>query len=109
MTTPGVTMNTRWTRILIHFLLWAAISLAGFGAAVWQLWNHLMPELFGLAAIGYWQACGLMGLCWVLFGGWRWSSLPRAGRARPGASPMTDQERHELREKLGNRAASGPA
>jgi hypothetical protein len=99
-------MNNQWTKLLIHVCLWATISLAGFGAAVWQLWNNLMPSMFGLATIGYWQACGLMGLCWVLFGGWRWSGLPRAERAREATTPMTDQERSALREKLKNRQSA---
>ncbi len=33
------------------------------------LWNWLMPELFGLAAISFWQAVGLLTLCKILFGG----------------------------------------
>lgn len=31
------------------------------------LWNWLMPVIFGLPEIGYWQALGLMALSSVLF------------------------------------------
>jgi hypothetical protein len=31
-----------------------------FGFVVMLLWNWLMPELFGLKRIGYWQAWGLL-------------------------------------------------
>jgi len=31
------------------------------------LWNWLMPELFKLATVTYWQACGLTGLSSILF------------------------------------------
>jgi hypothetical protein len=31
------------------------------------LWNRLMPEIFGLKTIGFWQALGLNLLCGILF------------------------------------------
>ena len=34
---------------------------------VMLLWNALMPDLFGLAQIGFWQALGLSCLCSILF------------------------------------------
>ena len=33
------------------------------------LWNWLMPDLFHLPAISFWQAAGLLLLCKILFGG----------------------------------------
>jgi hypothetical protein len=49
----------------------AVAALVGFllGIAVMALWNWLMPELFGLPEIGYWQAVGLFVLCHLLFKG----------------------------------------
>ena len=32
------------------------------------LWNNLIPEIFGLSKISYWQAAGLMILAQILFG-----------------------------------------
>ncbi len=52
-------------------LIIVVIVLAGFGSAVLYLWNWLMPAIFGLPSITYWQALGLMGLSWLLFGGLR--------------------------------------
>ena len=43
-----------------------AISLL-LALPVMLLWNWLMPELFGLSAIGFWQAAGLMLLSSFLF------------------------------------------
>jgi len=37
------------------------------GVAVMALWNWLMPAIFGLPTIGYWQAVGLFILCHLLF------------------------------------------
>ena len=38
------------------------------GWAVKWLWNSLMPELFGLTTITYWQAVGILVLAKILFG-----------------------------------------
>src|SRR4030095_6563849 len=53
------------------------IVFAGFGSAVLHLWNWLMPSLFGLRVITYWEAVGVMGLSWILFGGLRGFGLYR--------------------------------
>ena len=37
------------------------------GIAVMLLWNWLMPTLFGLSEITYWQGCGLSLLAGLLF------------------------------------------
>lgn len=37
------------------------------GLPTWLLWNWLMPELFGLPVITFWQAVGLNLLCFILF------------------------------------------
>lgn len=36
--------------------------------ALQLLWNWLMPELFGLVAISYWQALGILVLAKLIFG-----------------------------------------
>jgi hypothetical protein len=40
-----------------------------FGFVIMLLWNWLMPEIFGLATITYWQAVGIFILFKVLLGG----------------------------------------
>jgi hypothetical protein len=49
----------------VGFLLVAAAS----GAIVMLLWNWLMPSIFGLAVINFWQAAGLLILARILLGG----------------------------------------
>ena len=44
-------------------------AIAVFSAAAMFLWNALMPEIFGLSALSYWQAAGLVILARILFGG----------------------------------------
>jgi len=81
-----------------------------FGEAVLHLWNWLMPTLFRLPTIGFWQAMGLMALSWTLFGGMRGMSgarPARRGRSRPSMherwEEMTPEEREKFREWVRSR------
>jgi hypothetical protein len=94
-------MHARPFKMLVLVLLWALIAVAGFGSAVWQLWNRLMPPLFGLPVIGFWQAVGLMALSWLLFGGWRGAG-GLGGRRRGRRHALTAEERARLRASLHN-------
>jgi hypothetical protein len=99
-------MSPRWIRIVIGVALALIIAIAGFGQAVHYLWNWLMPTLFGLPVVTFWQAVGLLALSWTLFGGWRGFRGPRSGRGRMMAArwkEMTPEERARFREGLRNR------
>jgi hypothetical protein len=56
---------------IIHsiLLIIGLLILAGllFGVPVMILWNLLMPDIFGLPVIGFWQAFGLNLLSSILF------------------------------------------
>ena len=62
-------MKSNWTVRGLEIAMLVAIVIAGFGQAVLQLWNLLMPSIFGLRPISFWQAVGLLALSWILFGG----------------------------------------
>jgi hypothetical protein len=82
-------------KIIVGFAVFAFLFVAGFGWAVRQLWNVLMPELFGLPRISFWQAVGLLTLSWLLFGGWR--GMPRGGAGHHRRwKGLTDEERAQL-------------
>lgn len=49
----------------VCFLLIVAV----FSAIIMLLWNWLMPSLFGLITINFWQAAGLFIFARILFGG----------------------------------------
>ncbi len=51
----------------IGFALVGLALLALLGWVVMLLWNWLMPDIFGLPSVSYWQAWGLLVLCWILF------------------------------------------
>lgn len=40
-----------------------------FGFVIMWLWNALMPDIFGLTTLTYWQAVGLFILAKIIFGG----------------------------------------
>jgi len=74
-----------------------------FGFAVMWLWNWLMPDLFGLRPIGFWQAFGLLVLARLLFGGVRGGSgrhMRWRHRMRERWERMTPEERERFREGL---------
>ena len=58
--------------IVMGFVLLGIIAVTAlavlFGFVVMWLWNALMPAIFSLPAIGYWQAVGLVVLAHIFFG-----------------------------------------
>jgi hypothetical protein len=40
-----------------------------FAAVVMFLWNNLLPGIFGLSVLNYWQALGILALSRILFSG----------------------------------------
>lgn len=59
--------------VIAAMILFGVIAITGlailFGFVIMWLWNALMPDLFGLTAITYWQGVGLFILAKILFGG----------------------------------------
>ena len=99
-------MNRNWIVKSFGVILFVTIVIAGFGQAVLQLWNWLMPNIFGLNRISFWQAVGLLGLSWILFGGFRGGRFfshcgPRSMRERWGQ--MTPEQRDRFRKGLERR------
>lgn len=54
--------------VIMGIIAFAAFALV-FGLVLRELWNWLMPEIFGLGTIDYWQAVGIFVLGKLLFGG----------------------------------------
>ena len=58
---------------IIGMIIFGIIAITGlailFGFVIMWLWNWLMPEIFGLTTITYWQAVGLFVLFKLLLGG----------------------------------------
>jgi len=104
-------MRRKW--ILVLAPLGIAAFLAIGGAVVMQLWNWLLPALFGWSAITFWQALGLLALCRILFGGFGGRGFRPSFRRRLAErwDAMSPEERERLRHGLRSRCGewSAPA
>jgi len=83
--------------IFFPFAIAAFVALVGF--VVMGLWNALMPVIFHLGVITFWQAVGLFVLCKVLFG---FGGGHRGGpwrNKRFNMKDMTPEERERFKEK----------
>ena len=63
------TMRRHGPLHVVKVVLIVAVASVVLGFAVRELWNWLMPAIFGLRAITYWQALGLFVLGKLLLGG----------------------------------------
>jgi len=72
---------------MIVIVIVAAVVL---GLVVEHLWNWLMPAIFGLRTISYWQAVGLLVLSKILLGGFH-KHGKRGGRGRHWRGRMQEK------------------
>lgn len=87
----------------------ALAAIAGFSAVTMLLWNCLIPGIFGLGTINFWQALGLLVLSRILFsgmGGHGRFMAGKMGHGMHGRNPihekwmkMTPEERKEFLKK----------
>jgi hypothetical protein len=101
-------MRGKWIFRGLKIAVFVVLGLLVFGFVVMSLWNWLMPALFGLRTIHFWQALGLLILSKILFGGFR-------GRGGPGMhwrrrmmerwEQMTPEEREKFRQGMGGRCS----
>lgn len=95
----------RFVRML-KIALMATVAVAVFSFIVMTLWNVLMPGIFAVHSIGFWQALGLLLLSKILFGGFR----PPIGGGQRGRArmierfeKMTPEEREKFKHGLRGR------
>jgi hypothetical protein len=87
------------------------IGLAGFtlfiflgGSVVRLLWNWLMPMLFGLREVTFWQAVGILALSRILFGG-----LGVGHGSRRWSRDMSPEDRERFRQRMRDHFGMGPS
>jgi hypothetical protein len=73
-------------------LVFVPVFLAFCGAITMWLWNWLMPGIFHLPVIGFWQAVGILILSQILFRG---GHFRRMGRSRWKKERIRDRMREE--------------
>ena len=75
------------------------------GKVVQLLWNWLMPMLFGLREVTFWQAVGILALSRILFGGFGMGGGGR--RSRRWDRHMSAEERQRFRQRMRDRCGMG--
>jgi hypothetical protein len=87
-------MRKKW----IYFAPLIVLLFIGFvalgGQVVKELWNWLMPNLFGLKPLTFWQALGLLALSRILVGGFG------LGGGRHSRRDMSPEERQKMRQRF---------
>jgi len=87
-------------KVLLCITVFALVA----GFVVKGLWNALMPEIFGLHVLTFWQALGLLLLAKLLFGGFHRHSGGGRGvwrnRMRERWEKMTPEEREKFRDGM---------
>ncbi len=105
-------MRKRWIVLAPIALLGILLFMAIGGGIVMQLWNWLLPTLFGWRQITFWQALGLLALCRILFGGFGRHGSGRSDFRRRRAERwerMTPEERERFRQGVWGRCGFGPS
>ncbi len=89
------------------------IAIGIFGFVVMSLWNWLVPAVFGLRAITFWQALGILVLSKILFSGF--NGRPGRGgnwkrRMEERWQQMSPEEREKFAQGMfGRGCRPGPA
>jgi hypothetical protein len=92
-------------------ILLVIIGIGAFGAIVMLLWNALMPDIFHLPQITFWQALGLLLLSKILFSSFRGGGPKRRMKDRLTEKwmNMTPEEREKFKQDWGGRCGRGKA
>ena len=92
-------MRRKWILIVPAAIAGMVLFVFIGGQTVRLLWNWLLPQLFGVPQVTFWQALGLLALGRILFGGFG----PHGGSGshyRRRWEAMTPEERERIRERI---------
>jgi sterol desaturase/sphingolipid hydroxylase (fatty acid hydroxylase superfamily) len=78
--------------VIVGVAVMVPAFLALFGAVTMWLWNWLMPTIFKLPEIGFWQAIGLLLLAHIFFKG---GQARRAGKAQWRRAKLRERMRED--------------
>ena len=94
------------------FILLSPLFLTGFlllialgGEIVRRLWNWLLPALFGVSEITFWQALGLLALSRILVGGFGLGggSHDRSQRRKCASNRFSDRIADRVADRVAER------
>ena len=102
-------MNTSFKKRWYFFVPLIIAGIAAFSFITMALWNYLMPAIFNLPAINFWQALCLLILSRILFSGG-----PRPMPHRPWSKnlrekweKMSPEEREKFHQRLHSKCGPG--
>jgi hypothetical protein len=107
-------MRRKWIFIAPLAILGMLLCVFIGGELVLQLWNWLLPPLFGFRQITFWQGLGILLLCRILVGGYGLRGSDRskvrsrvadrlADRMGDRWDAMTPEERERFRQRMRER------
>ena len=119
-------MRWKWFFIAPAALLGLVVFVFLGGEIVMQLWNWVLPPIFGWREVTFWQALGLLALCRILVGGFglrggrgpQWRSRGRMAdriadrivdRVAERWDTMTPEQRERFRQRIHERCGFDPA
>ncbi|MGO9318913.1 MAG: hypothetical protein ACLPXT_15275 [Terracidiphilus sp.] len=100
----GWVKRNKWIFVVAPLALVLFIWIGG--EVVMYLWNWLLPALFGVRAISFWQALGLLVLSRILFGR---LNCGGNGHHKSDRKKMTPEEREKFRADMRSRWCGGKA
>ena len=96
--TPEMAMKV--LKVIGMVLLGIAACFA-FGLAIMLLWNWLMPMIFGLTVITYWQGIGILALASILFGRFGGGGHSESKKdKKKGKRPIRDSIKAEIKKEF---------
>ncbi len=100
-------MKKHWMLKGLTIGLWVVVGSAAIGFVVKELWNVLVPQIFGGPLITYWQGLGLFLLSKILFGGFHRHGCGGRGRWKEQMmerwASMSEEEREKFRAGMRGR------
>ena len=112
----NMSKKRKWIFLAPLAILALLLFIALGGEIVQQLWNWLLPPLFGWRQITFWQGLGILALCRILFGGFGHHGSDGSGfrrrMAKRGADrweAMTPEERERFRHGMRGSCGIGPS
>lgn len=101
-----------WLKKAVKFVFFAALFVTIAGFVTMSLWNWLMPMLFHLPLLTFWQALGLLLLSRILTGGFGRGGRGGWARGRAWKRQMVQrmeafspEEREKFRQQMRSRCA----
>ena len=94
-----------WLKRIIFIPILIAAGIFIFGSVVMYLWNAILPALFGVGVITFWQAIGIFVLSKILFGGFHGRSHHRGfhdhrSGLREKWAHLSEEEREKMRNEM---------